>query len=183
MNSKLVYLAAAASLAFAGAADAQGRGGGHGAGAGIGVSAGGHGAHAGAGVSGSLSPLSPQAPRGIGGTDPTRLRGSADVLPNTRASATGVAHGSLSTQRATQHGVNASATTGFAVGTTVKDRRGATIGRIVRFIDGPGADDSVVVRMGNRLVTAPASSLSLSGRYAVSSGMKADLRAQARANR
>lgn len=119
------------------------------------------------------------------------LAGAANAAPPTKfdtlspmaAPKGGVAGSEASTgeiRAAIDAGAHASVRTGFAAGTTVKDSRGATVGRIIRFIDGPGFADRVVLRMGKEQFTVPTSNLSLKGRYAIANASKAQLRAQSR---
>ena len=111
-------------------------------------------------------------------------RGVAEVPPESRASATGVQQGSMSAPQANaadRQGVRASATApaGFATGTIVKDAGGATVGRVVGTATGSNGAAQVMIRIGDRTITEPASMLTMSGRYAVASLSKAQLRATA----
>jgi len=197
---KIIFTSAAiAALAFAGAAGAQVLGGGVGLGGGIGVGAG---PNVGVGVTGSArgaasvavpnaaaqaqararadAKVRAQANPGVGQVVSGAARtgaGAAAVLPHTNASATGVTQGSLS---ATRSGADVNATTGWAIGTTVKDSRGATVGRVLRTVTAADGTARVVVQMGADTFTVPSTALTLNGRYATSAMTKAQLRAMAR---
>lgn len=146
----LLMLGAVLSLACASVADAQGRGGGGTGGLGGGI---GGGRTAAPPITSRTTPTLPSQ---------TAVRGAADVLPGTNASARGVERGSTSTARATAH---------FADNTIVRDSRGATVGRVVRTVTLADGD----------LVTLPSAGLTMDGRYANSTLTKAQIRALARA--
>jgi hypothetical protein len=163
-----LLVVSASVVALAGPALAQGHGGGH--------------ASASAGVAATMGAGPPtSAPGADISAGRTAERGAADVLPNTQASPTGVEHGSKSTSHATAagaKGTDSSTTTGFAASTIVKDSTGATVGRVVRSTTAADGTAQVVLRIGDDEVTVPASSLSMTGRFATTTASKADLEAK-----
>lgn len=162
-----------------------GGGGGMGMGAGAGIGAGGMGMGAGASMGAGVRAEPPPIASGRSDTA-TSVRGAADVLPNTNASAQGVARGSASTTNATSANANANtgvgadasdrandrraATTDIRAGALVKNTSGATIGRIDSVAAASGSTAATVtVRSGNDTWTLPQSELSASGDFLVTS--------------
>ncbi|MFC3076541.1 hypothetical protein ACFODL_00420 [Phenylobacterium terrae] len=86
---------------------------------------------------------------------------------------------------ADQAGVNANAavdgSSPLTAGSVVKDARGATVGRIERVVDVPDGADRVVLRIGRDLVSAPATSFTVTDGAVTAAHTKAELRAMARA--
>lgn len=169
----LFVVSAVLSLACVGVADAQGRGGGQGSGVG-----GGLGGSVSGGLGGGIGGGRTSAPPPTTRTTPappsqTTVRGAADVLPGTSASARGSERGSMSTAHATQT---------FTANTVLRDSRGATVGRILRTVTLPDGSTRVIVAMGADTVSLPSASLTMDGRYANSTMNKAQIRAMARAS-
>jgi hypothetical protein len=66
----------------------------------------------------------------------------------------------------------------FAIGATVRDSAGETVGRITRLTTAPDGRTLVMVRMGVDSFAIPASALRMQGDVVVSSLTKAELKAQ-----
>lgn len=86
---------------------------------------------------------------------------------------------------ADEAGVNANAavdgSSPLTAGSIVRDARGAAVGRIERVVDVPHGADRVVLRIGRDLVSAPASSFTMTGGAVTTPHSKAELKAMARA--
>ncbi len=75
----------------------------------------------------------------------------------------------------------ASATAGpFAIGVTVKDSAGETVGRITRLTTAEDGRTLVMVRLGSDSFAVPASRLHMDGEVAVASVPKAQLKSEGR---
>lgn len=68
----------------------------------------------------------------------------------------------------------------FAIGATVKDRAGETVGRITRLTTAPDGSTLVMLRMGVDSFAVPAARLRMQGEFVVSSLSKAELKAEGR---
>jgi hypothetical protein len=80
---------------------------------------------------------------------------------------------------ATDAGAAASAIAGpFAIGATVRDSTGETVGRITRLTTAPDGRTLVMVRLGVDSFAIPASALRMQGDVVVSRLTKAQLKAQ-----
>ena len=66
----------------------------------------------------------------------------------------------------------------FAIGTTVKDSAGETVGRITRLTTAPDGRTLVMVRFGVDSFAVPAARLRMEGEVAVSTLTKAQLKAE-----
>jgi hypothetical protein len=78
-------------------------------------------------------------------------------------------------------GSGASAITGpFAIGATVKDRNGETVGRITRLTTAPDGRTLVMIRFGVDSFAVPAARLRMQGDVVVSSLTKEELKAEGR---
>ncbi|HEX2561847.1 hypothetical protein [Phenylobacterium sp.] len=101
------------------------------------------------------------------------------------AGAAADARAQASAASADQAGVNANAavdgSSPLTAGSIVKDARGATVGRIERVVDVPAGADRVVLRIGRDLVSAPATSFTVTDGAVTATRTKAELRAMARA--
>jgi hypothetical protein len=185
---KAILTGCAIAALLVGSAAAQGRGvglgGGIGAGAGGGVGVGGGiggiGSNAGMGVGAGIntgpSTRAPDIATGRANTA-TTVRGAADVLPNTRASAQGQTSGSRSSANAAADASSPAssaerraATTDIRAGALVKSTTGGTLGRIESVTPATGgAAATVTIRSGAETWTLPQSELNASGDFLVTS--------------
>ena len=68
----------------------------------------------------------------------------------------------------------------FAIGATVKDRNGETVGRITRLTTAPDGRTLVMIRLGVDSFAVPAARLRMQGDVAVSTLTKEELKAEGR---
>jgi hypothetical protein len=68
----------------------------------------------------------------------------------------------------------------FAIGVTVKDRNGETVGRITRLTTAPDGRTLVMIRLGVDSFAVPAARLRMQGEVAVSTLTKEELKAEGR---
>jgi hypothetical protein len=191
---KAILTGCAIAALLVGSAAAQGRGvglgGGIGAGVGGGVGVGGGiggigGIGVGAGINTGPSARAPDIATGRANTA-TTVRGAADVLPNTRASAQGQTSGSRSSANTAadasspasanaadpsdRAGERRAATTDIRAGALVKSTRGSTLGRIESVTPATGgAAAMVTIRSGAETWTLPQSEINASGDFLVTS--------------
>ncbi len=93
----------------------------------------------------------------------------------------GVAASQDSAPSAVEAGVSASAIAGpFAIGATVKDRNGETVGRITRLTTAPNGRTLVMLRLGVDSFAVPAARLRMQGNMVVSDLTKDELKAEGR---
>lgn len=184
---KAILTGCAIAALLVGSAAAQGRGGGVGGGIGAGVGGGvgvgggmggGIGGNAGMGVGAGIntgpSTRAPDIATGRADTT-TSVRGAADVLPDTRASAQGRTSGTRSSANAAADASSPAsaaerraATTDVRAGALVKSTAGATLGRIESVTPATGgAAATVTIRSGAETWTLPQSELNASGDFLV----------------
>jgi hypothetical protein len=180
---KVIVTGCAIAALLVGSAAAQGRGVGGGIGAGVGGGVGvggGIGGNAGMGVGGGInagpSTRAPDIATGRADTA-TSVRGAADVLPDSRASAQGQTSGARSSADAAADASSPAsaserraATTDIRAGALVKSTTGGTLGRIESVTPAAGgAAATVTIRSGTDTWTLPQSELNASGDFLVTS--------------